>query len=53
MVISVKMRVIDAFRRHKGAKPGTATELTEEGWGIVDDIAVDIANKVNELSKED
>ena len=48
-----KMRVIDAFRRHKGAKPGTATELTEEGWDIVDDIAGDIANKVNELSKED
>ena len=51
--IREKLRVIDAFRRHKGAKPGTATELTEEGWAIVDDIAGDIANKVNELSKED
>lgn len=50
--IQEKMRVIDAFRRHKGAKPGTATELTEEGWNIVDYIAGDIANKVNDLSKE-
>ena len=51
--ICEKMRVIDAFRRHKGAKPGTATELTEEGWAIVDDIAGEIASKVNELRKED
>lgn len=51
--IRVKMRVIDAFRRHKGAKPGTATELTQEGWAIVDDIAGEIADKVKELSGED
>lgn len=47
-----KMRVIDAFRRHKGAKPGTATELTKEGWSIVDDIAGDIEEQVNKLSEE-
>ena len=51
--IREKMRVIDAFRRYKGARPGTATELTDEGWAIVDDIAGDIADKVNKLSKED
>lgn len=51
--IREKMRVIDAFRRHKGAKPGTATELTEEGWGIVDDVAGEIAEKVDKLSRED
>lgn len=51
--IRVKMRVIDAFRRHKGAKPGTATELTQEGWAVVDDIAGEIADKVKELSGED
>jgi len=47
-----KMKVIDTFRRHRGAKPGTATELTEEGWNIVDDIADEIAKKVNNLCEE-
>jgi len=47
-----KMKVIDVFRKHKGAKPGTATELTEEGWNIVDEIADGIKNKVNDLSRE-
>jgi uncharacterized metal-binding protein len=48
-----KKRVLDTFRKHKGAKPGTATELTEEGWSIVNEIANEIAEKVNALSKED
>ncbi|MBE6831516.1 MAG: hypothetical protein E7519_15055 [Ruminococcaceae bacterium] len=47
-----KRRVLDTFRKHKGAKPGTATELTEEGWSIVDEIADEIAEKVNAFSKE-
>lgn len=47
-----KRRVLDTFRKHKGAKPGTATELTEEGWSIVDEIADEIAEKVNTFSKE-
>jgi uncharacterized metal-binding protein len=50
--IQEKMKVIDTFRRHRGAKPGTATELTEEGWNIVDDIADEIAKKVNNLCEE-
>jgi uncharacterized metal-binding protein len=51
--IREKLKVLDTFRKHKGAKPGTATELTEEGWSIADEIADDIAAKVNDLSKED
>lgn len=47
-----KRRVLDTFRKHKGAKPGTATELTEEGWSIVDEIADEIAEKVNAFSEE-
>lgn len=47
-IMKRKLRVIDAFRRHKGAKPGTATELTDEGWTIVDEIAGEIANIVME-----
>lgn len=51
-VVLEKVRVIDSFRKHKGAKPGTATELTEEGWLIVDEIAGEIAEKVKLLSRE-
>ena len=51
-VVIEKVRVIDSFRKHKGAKPGTATELTEDGWMIVDEIASEIAEKVKLLSRE-
>ena len=51
--IKQKVRVVDAFKRHKGAKPGTATELTEEGWAISDEIAGEIAGKVRETVKGD
>lgn len=51
-VVTEKIKVIDSFRKHKGAKPGTATELTEEGWQIVDEIAGEIAEKVKLLSRE-
>jgi len=47
-----KRKVLDTFRNHRGAKPGTATELTEEGWGIVDEIADDLANIVKTSSEE-
>ena len=48
-----KRRVLDTFRHHRGAKAGSATELTEEGWNIVDEIAEDIANKVKACSEEE
>jgi uncharacterized metal-binding protein len=51
-IIEEKVRVIDFFRKHKGAQAGTATELTEEGWQITDEIAGEIAEKVKLLSQE-
>lgn len=51
-IVKEEYRVIDAFRKHRGAKAGTATELTEEGWEIVDELADELAEKVQELSKE-
>jgi uncharacterized metal-binding protein len=51
-IIRENIRVVDAFRRHKGAKPGTATELTGEGWQIADEIAGEIAAKVKKLNSE-
>jgi len=48
-IVKEQMRVVDAFRNHRGAKPGTATFLTEEGWQIVDELAEKISNRINEL----
>lgn len=45
-IIEEKIRVVDAFRNHKGVNAGTATELTNKGWLIVDEIAEDVSNKV-------
>lgn len=52
-IVMEKYRVIDAFRQHKGAKPGTATELTEEGWTITDELAQKISERVQILSEEE
>lgn len=46
------IRVVDAFRRHKGAQPGTPTELTPKGWQIVDEIAGEVAGKVKNINSE-
>lgn len=45
-VVEEKIRVVDVFRNHKGVNAGTATELTEEGWKIVDEIVEDITAKL-------
>src|SRR5574344_446977 len=34
-IIEEKIRVVDVFRNHRGVNAGSATELTEDGWGIV------------------
>jgi len=51
-IVTDKVRVIDSFRKHKGAQAGTATDLTDEGWLIVDEIAGEIAEKVKLLNRE-
>lgn len=42
------IRVVDAFKNHRGAEPGTATTLAEDGWTIVGEIAQDIACGIRE-----
>jgi uncharacterized metal-binding protein len=51
-IVKEEYRVIDTFRKHRGVNAGTATELTEDGWVIVDEIADEIVKRVEELSKE-
>ncbi len=41
--VTQAVRVYDTLKRHRGGKFGSATALTEEGWGVVDEIAVEVA----------
>lgn len=50
-IIIEELRVVDELKNHRGAKPGTATELTEEGWTIVDDFAQKISAKIDSTAK--
>jgi uncharacterized metal-binding protein len=35
--------------RHRGAQPGTGSELTDEGWAIAAEIAQAVADEVDRL----
>ena len=37
--VAKAIQVAEAFKNHRGAKPGNATVLTDEGWAITRDIA--------------
>jgi len=50
-IIIAKYNVMDAMREHRGKKPGDGSNLTEDGWIIVDDFAAKIASKVFELQE--
>lgn len=39
------IRVVDAFKNHRGAEPGTATTLAADGWTIVGEIADSICGQ--------
>jgi uncharacterized metal-binding protein len=47
--VAESVRVVDAFKDHKGAQPGTATELAGDGWSITDGMAQQLAARVREL----
>ena len=47
--IAKSVRVVDAFKEHKGAQPGTATALTDDGWAVTADIAQDLADEARLL----
>jgi uncharacterized metal-binding protein len=46
--VAQSIRVYDATKRHRGANFGTATNLTDEGWAVVDEIADEIAMNVRQ-----
>ncbi len=45
------VQVLEALKKHQGAKPGSPTELTEEGWTIAREIAMGVAESATRLSE--
>ena len=46
------VQVTEAFKKHHGAKPGTATDLTEDGWAIARDVAQEVVDAAARLCRE-
>jgi uncharacterized metal-binding protein len=46
------VQVTEIFKKHRGAKPGTATDLTEDGWAIARDVAREVADEAARLRRE-
>ena len=44
--VAESVRVVDSFKNHRGAQPGTATALAEDGWTIVREIAESVSNNI-------
>lgn len=51
-LVQAKYRTVDEMRNHKGVDAGTATNLTEDGWKIVDELCEKVCTKVDEILKE-
>jgi uncharacterized metal-binding protein len=47
--VACAVQVAEAFKKYRGAKPGTATELSEEGWGITRNLAKAVADEAVRL----
>jgi uncharacterized metal-binding protein len=47
--VAKAIQVAEAFKNHRGAKPGSATMLTDEGWTITREIAGSIVSEVERL----
>jgi uncharacterized metal-binding protein len=45
------VQVTETMKEHKGAKPGTATDLTDDGWAIAREIAAEVADTAVRLSE--
>ena len=43
------VQVTEAIKKHHGAKPGTATDLSEDGWAIARDVAEAVAKEAIRL----
>ncbi len=48
-VVVEELKVLDTVKEHKGKKFGTPTELNDDGYLVVDEIAKRIENQVNKI----
>lgn len=51
--VAKAIQVAEAFRNFRGAKPGTATALTEDGWMITREIAKSIRCEAEILQEQE
>ena len=49
--ITKGIRVYDVMKRHRGANFGSATALSAEGWTVVGELAVEVAEAANPESR--
>ena len=49
--VKESVMVLKYMKDHKSLKPGTVTELTEDGEKLVDIISMDVSKKVEEITK--
>ena len=48
------VRVVDAFKTHRGAQPGSASGLTNDGWAIAREVAETVAKEVaNQIAERE
>ena len=52
-IVREEFKVVDAFKNHRGVQAGNATELTADGWVIVDELADKIAEKIKGIGEEE
>ena len=51
--VAQAIQVAEAFKNHRGAKPGSATALTEDGWTITREIADSVACEAARLRADE
>jgi uncharacterized metal-binding protein len=49
--IAKGIRVYDVMKRHRGANFGTATALSGEGWGVVEELAAEVVQVAKQEAK--
>ena len=50
--IQAKYQVLDEMRKHRGKNAGDGSNLTDDGWQIVDEFAATVAKRAEELHGE-
>jgi uncharacterized metal-binding protein len=49
--IAKGIRVYDAMKRHRGASFGNATDLSEAGWTVVEELAAEVAQTAKQAER--